>query len=256
MKLAKQAYKRLTQLSIPVAGRSFIACSGKSPMFLGALWAPVSSIPYNGIVICMPPPLDAGLPADTIRLDYGYPPMPNPKPDFRDNSAFLELLQKTGKLTPSLVLYTYPTAANAGPGNFAIYLAKDNVIPSRMELFNQIELASTPILGADDIIAYEWATHKILLTTAAYERVRQLTARMSDLSFVACVGNMPVYWGAFWGPNSSMFDGAVIGAFPYITETNTIGISFGGNFTSRGPDPRNSPLIRDALTKSGKLNFP
>jgi hypothetical protein len=254
--LTPEAYQRLLDLDIPVNGRSFTLCCDKQPSRGGAFWSPVSSVSYDGYVIVVPPLPGAGLPPDTVRLGHGYPEPVLIKSDIRNNVGAMLSLEKAGKLIGNLVNFTYPPSEPVAPEGFAVYLTADNVSRFDMEFITDIKLADEPVFSSDDIISYDWATHEIVLTDKAYARFNQLPRPQHGLVYVACVDKAPVYWGVIWANwHGYLFDGAIIGHFPYLTAPNTIAIQVGavGSFHSRGDDPRSNPIIKAALEKAGKL---
>lgn len=142
-------------------------------------------------------------------------------------------------------------------GDFAIWLPAQEIPisrPAEVDL-DSVQLQDAPLISTEDIVAYTWATHEIELTAAAFERVVQLRVPVSGTPFVACVGGRPVYWGAFWTPLSSLsFDGVVIWT-PLGSTGRGIQIELGypsADFFA-GDDPRDSPEIRRALERAGKL---
>lgn len=141
-------------------------------------------------------------------------------------------------------------------GGFAIYLTRDDIPVSQMEVLSHVEIADEPVISIDDIISYDWETHEIELTPGAYERVIGLQVPTSGKSFVVCIDKAPVYWGAFWTPVSSQsFDGVTIWIPSFNVKENTIKLELGypssGFFT--GEDPRASPDIMQSLEQAGKL---
>ena len=140
------------------------------------------------------------------------------------------------------------------PGEFSIYLPARRVAADQLWALEAIELEQEPILAADDIIAYDWETHEIELTAAAYERIGQLEVRLDGTPFVVCLGREPVYAGAFWPLHSSLiFDGVVI-KVP-LTDGHSAQIALGYPSPSffTGDDPRSDPSILQSLEWAGKL---
>jgi len=148
-----------------------------------------------------------------------------------------------------------PTPEEEG---FAIYLTRDNIPVEKMEALSHIEIAEEPIISGDDVISYDWKTHEIEITAAAFDRIKQGKKSVPGESFIVCVNRQPVYWGAFWSLLSSQsFDGITI-MRPFNTNTE------GGYFINitrgypsegfyQGEDPRSSQSIKEALEKAGKL---
>ncbi len=143
---------------------------------------------------------------------------------------------------------------------FAIYLVDlDQGMSAQDALqvnLSELDLADTPILAIDDIISYDWETHAITLTDAAYERLAQLQVLVAPgVPFVVCIDREPIYRGAFWASfSSASFDGIAIVLPP--GEERPIRIQLGypespDLFT--GEDLRADPRILQALAETGKL---
>lgn len=158
-------------------------------------------------------------------------------------------------LVAALLLTPGGCAAPKGEG-FAIYLTRDDVPPARMEALSHVELTEQPVIAADDIVAYDAATHRMTLTEAAFERVLEMQVPLSGRSFLVCVDRQPVYWGAFWTPISSMsFSGVTIMKPFGQPDSKTVEMALGYPSPSfyGGDDPRDSSRVLDALKRSGKL---
>ena len=94
---------------------------------------------------------------------------------------------------------------------FAVYLTKGEIAPSQMEPLSHVKIADEPIIGLNDIITYNSATHEIVLTDEAFQRIAALRPSVYGQSFVVCVDRNPIYWGAFWTLISSVpFSGITI----------------------------------------------
>ncbi len=142
---------------------------------------------------------------------------------------------------------------------FAIYLVNletSAVQVSGIEL-KDLELETTPILSAGDIVAYSWESHQIELTISAYERMLAFsdTVSTSGRPFVVCVGSQRVYAGAFWMPFSSQsFDGVAIVLIPSDERTIRIQLGYPGSpDLFMWLDPRSDPRILRSLGEAGKL---
>jgi hypothetical protein len=141
-------------------------------------------------------------------------------------------------------------------GEFAIYLTRDDVPPSRMEMLSHVELVDEPLISMDDVVAYHVATHEITLTSKAFNRVASLEVPVSGTSFVVCVDRSPIYWGAFWTPLSSLsFDGVTVWQPLGTSGSTTIQIRLGYPWATSdvADDPRNDPAVLAALDEAGKL---
>lgn len=96
MTLTATAYKRVSELEVPVSGRSFVVCVDRGPVYWGAFWTPISSLSFGGVAIMQP--LGAG-DATTLRLALGYPsPSFYGGQDPRENEEVLRSLEEAGKL--------------------------------------------------------------------------------------------------------------------------------------------------------------
>jgi hypothetical protein len=139
---------------------------------------------------------------------------------------------------------------------FAIYLTESNIPPSQMEILSRVAIADTPIISIDDIKSYTWDIHEIELMPEAYQRIEALQVPTNGTTFVVCVDDSPIYWGAFWaGYSSQSFSGVTIKVKPSLAGENTIQISRGYPSESfyQGEDPRADTRIKEALQKAGKL---
>ena len=54
IKLTESAFERISQLHVPVEGKSFLVCVDKAPLYWGAFWAPFSSLSFDGVTIWKP----------------------------------------------------------------------------------------------------------------------------------------------------------------------------------------------------------
>ncbi len=102
MKLTPGAYSKISELAVPVRGRSFLVCVDKAPVYWGAFWTPISSIGFDGVTIWKPlgsqrPPL--------VTFELGYPsPSFYGGNDPRNDPAILKSLKQSGKLVAQLSL--------------------------------------------------------------------------------------------------------------------------------------------------------
>jgi hypothetical protein len=72
IELTPEAYKRFQQtypMPVEVSGIPFIVCVGSQRIYTGALWTPVSSISYDGVVIMEPWEANQTV----IQITLGYP---------------------------------------------------------------------------------------------------------------------------------------------------------------------------------------
>jgi hypothetical protein len=94
-KLTADACQRISELEVPVSGKSFLVCLDRSPVYWGAFWVMYSSISFEGITIWKPLVEDSG--AVKIELGYPAPGFFNGK-DPRNNLDIMKSLKKAGKL--------------------------------------------------------------------------------------------------------------------------------------------------------------
>lgn len=100
LKLTDAAFERISQLEVPVSGRSFLVCVDKRPVYWGAFWTPVSSIPFDGVTIWMP--LDSSE-SKVITLALGYPSSSfYGGEDPRNRAEVMNSLDQDGKLITNL----------------------------------------------------------------------------------------------------------------------------------------------------------
>ena len=97
LRLTAGAFERISQLDVPVTGRSFIVCVDKAPIYWGAFWVPWSSMSFDGVTIWKPLTLEES--DDIIRLELGYPSSAYyVGEDPRSNPVVIESLEQAGKL--------------------------------------------------------------------------------------------------------------------------------------------------------------
>lgn len=169
---------------------------------------------------------------------------------------------------PSAIPGTPPTAlptsssllpATPTPGivkGFSIYLTDLKIKPEQLPLLSHLELEVEPILSNEDIVTYSQATHEIVLTPSAAERIQMLRPPTSGLAFAVCVDGQPVYAGAFWpGYSSQSYDGITIDPILVTREYPVAQIRLGypGPDFFQGEDPRSDPRVLKALQEDGKL---
>ncbi len=158
---------------------------------------------------------------------------------------------------PLVVLMFVVGGCNTAKGEgFAIYLTRENIPPDRMEALSHIEIADQPIISIQDILTYNAQTHEIKLTDAAFERISLLEVPVRGKSFLVCVNEAPVYWGAFWTPISSIsFDGVTIWKPLGSQEPKIITLQLGYPSSSfyGGDDPRNNAEVMKSLEQASRL---
>jgi len=97
MELTEEAFERIAELKIPVAGGPhFVVCVGSERIYGGAFWTPLSSLSFDGVVIQMPPGADN----HTVRIQLGYPEAPDlfKGQDLRADARIIQALRQGGKL--------------------------------------------------------------------------------------------------------------------------------------------------------------
>jgi len=100
IKLTGTAFERISQLEVPVSGKSFVVCVDKSPVYWGAFWTPISSVSFDGVTIWKP---FGSQESEVITLELGYPSSSfYSGQDPRNNLAVMESLEQSGKLINKL----------------------------------------------------------------------------------------------------------------------------------------------------------
>ena len=100
IKLTEAAFERISQLEVPVSGKSFLVCVDKAPVYWGAFWTPISSMSFDGVTIWKP--LGVQEPK-VITLELGYPSSSfYSGEDPRNNVAVMKSLEQAGKLINKL----------------------------------------------------------------------------------------------------------------------------------------------------------
>jgi hypothetical protein len=156
-----------------------------------------------------------------------------------------------------IIVISYGSYVNSSKvKGFEIYLTQEDIPPAQMEALSHVELIDHPIISVKDIITYNAQTHEIKLTSNAYDRVLTLDVPVTGRSFMVCVDEEPIYWGAFWTPISSLsFDGVTIWQ-PYNTEEQkiiVIELGYPSSSYYSDEDPRNNRKVLESLEKDGKL---
>jgi hypothetical protein len=156
-----------------------------------------------------------------------------------------------------IIVISYGSYVNSSKvKGFEIYLTQEDIPPAQMEALSHVELIDHPIISVKDIITYNAQTHEIKLTSNAYDRVLTLDVPVTGRSFMVCVDEEPIYWGAFWTPISSLsFDGVTIWQ-PYNTEEQKIivlELGYPSSSYYSDEDPRNNRKVLESLEKDGKL---
>ena len=96
LKLTGAAFERISQLEVPIQGKSFMVCVDKEPIYWGAFWTPISSMSFNGVTIWKP--LSSQEPK-VIKLELGYPSSSfYSGEDPRNKTEVMKSLEGAGKL--------------------------------------------------------------------------------------------------------------------------------------------------------------
>ncbi len=149
---------------------------------------------------------------------------------------------------------TRPARATA---NVAFYLPAQPMSGQEMlaATLSSLDLQADPIIAADEIISYSPASHDLLVTSSAMERLAKLKVPVNGLGFVICVDRKPRVPGAFWPLYSSLsFDGLVV-QLPVPENSARLHLYSGypDVDSSLPQDPRNDPLLPKAFQDAGKL---
>jgi hypothetical protein len=110
----------------------------------------------------------------------------------------------------------------------------------------------------NDIVSFNPENYQLTLTPDAVNRIIALQIGVYGKSFVVCVDRLPVYWGAFWTPISSVpFDGIAIEQ-PLNNQTDTVTIQTGYPTSSffTGTDRVDDAAIQESFRQVGKLISP
>jgi hypothetical protein len=121
--LTASAYKRISQLEVPVGGKSFVVCVNRKPIYWGAFWTPISSVSFDGVTIWKQ--LWAQEP-EVVKLELGYPSSSFYEgEDPRNNAEVMESLEQAGKLTTMSSETTGDKLPRSAKGYELYYWAED-----------------------------------------------------------------------------------------------------------------------------------
>jgi hypothetical protein len=150
--------------------------------------------------------------------------------------------------------------ADTHEGEFAIHLVGQSITAVELmsSSINEVALEAAPILSQSDIVAYDWETHQMELTSGGYEKLAELESRVmheGGLGFVACVGEERIYSGAFWSSlSSAVFPGTVIDVNrAVLAQPLTIQLGYPTQKWFEGIDARSDSRIQQSLQESGRL---
>ena len=96
LKLTDTSFERISQLEVPVRGKSFLVCVDKGPIYWGAFWTPISSTSFDGVTIWK---TLSSQELKVIALELGYPSSSfYSGEDPRNNAKVMKSLEQAGKL--------------------------------------------------------------------------------------------------------------------------------------------------------------
>jgi hypothetical protein len=114
LKLTSSAFERISQMDIPVRGKSFVVCVDRKPIYWGAFWTPVSSISFDGVTIWKP---FSSQEPRVITLTLGYPSSSfYGGEDPRNNPEVISSLEQAGKFIPRLSIAAVSKLASSMKG--------------------------------------------------------------------------------------------------------------------------------------------
>jgi len=93
IKLTEAGVAKIEGLQVPLNGTGFVVKVEGEEIYRGAFWSPVSSIPYQGVVI------ETVVNDNTVKIEAGYPSSHFQGEDPRNNSEIFDYLNRVGKLT-------------------------------------------------------------------------------------------------------------------------------------------------------------
>jgi hypothetical protein len=166
IELTDEAFERVSQLEVPVRGKSFLVCVDKAPIYWGAFWTPISSISFDGVTIWKPlGPQEAKV----ITLELGYPSSSfYGGEDPRNNTEVMESLEQAGKLINKLSLpatdklphsfkgYELYSWLEDGQWHFTLITGTDRTktmeeITSKEDFISETGWVKIHVVGVDDV---------------------------------------------------------------------------------------------------------
>lgn len=150
-------------------------------------------------------------------------------------------------------LDTTPPPRAVQTERFAVYLLPAEYFFEGTVIRDCTTLGSE-LLRQEDIAAYNWTRHDIVLQPTAGERlaVQDLTGKL----FVICVGAAEIYRGEFMAAYMSRSSDGVVILWPRMdgdTTHITIQLGYPGADFFVGADPRSDERIKGALNTAGVL---
>ena len=166
IKLTDTAFERISQLDVPVSGKSFIVCVDKAPIYWGAFWTPISSMSFDGVTIWKPL---GSLESNVITIELGYPSSScYSGEDPRNNTEVLQSLEQSGKLINKLSISSVEKLSRSFKGyelysweegsqwHFTLITSTDRTkameeITSKEDYISEIGWVKIHVVGADAI---------------------------------------------------------------------------------------------------------
>ena len=146
-----------------------------------------------------------------------------------------------------------PTPGPAQMAQFGIYLMPTEYLNDEIIIDDCTSLGSA-LLDEEDIAAYSWARHDIVLQPEVSERLAALDA--TGKPFVTCVGGREIYRGEIMAAYMSRSSDEVVILWPPIdgdTIHFTIQLGYPGVDFFVGSDPRADERIKTVLIRAGVL---
>jgi hypothetical protein len=150
----------------------------------------------------------------------------------------------------TLIAVVVPSLAFAKTPVFAIYLVSRDA--SRLD---QVQLADTPLLTEREILEYRWPDHTMTLTREGLSRLPTSSAvGVRGKPFVVVADGRRCYRGALWTSLSSLAtDQPVIDVLARRGTKVRMQCGYPEHPCFPASDVRNSPSVRRALARVGKL---
>lgn len=114
LKLTASASESISQLDVPVRGKSFVVCVDRKQIYSGAFWTPISSMSFDGVTIWKQLGADV---THIITLELGYPSSSFYEgEDPRNHPEITRSLEKAGKLISRLSISAVPELPHSVKG--------------------------------------------------------------------------------------------------------------------------------------------
>ena len=144
-----------------------------------------------------------------------------------------------------------PEPTQMGP--FAIYLMPTEYLFDGI-VVDDCNLLGSALLEQEDIMAYSWSRHDIVLLPIAGQRLA--AQDLAGKPFVICVGDVEIYRGEIMALYMSRSSDKVVILWPpkdVVTTHFTIQLGYPGADFFVGADPRADEQIKAALITAGVL---